>query len=48
MFGYLPEAIKQQVLYHLQNDNFRAAKEVYDSWVSTNNSQRESSQSQYL
>lgn len=32
MFGYLPEAIKQQVLYHLQNDNFRAAKELYDMW----------------
>lgn len=32
MFGYLPDAIKQQVLYYLQNDNFRAAKELYDTW----------------
>lgn len=32
MFGYLPDAIKQQVVYYLQNDNFRAAKELYDIW----------------
>jgi hypothetical protein len=32
MFGYLPDAIKQQVIYYLQNDNFRAAKELYDTW----------------
>jgi hypothetical protein len=36
MFGYLPEAVKQQVLFYLQNDNFRAAKELYDSWLSSN------------
>jgi hypothetical protein len=44
MFGYLPEAIKQQVLYHLQNDNFPAAKEIYDSWLSDNNVNKDSSQ----
>jgi hypothetical protein len=44
MFGYLPEAIKQQVLYHLQNDNFPAAKAIYDSWLSDNNVKKDSSQ----
>jgi hypothetical protein len=34
MFGYLPEAIKQQVIYYLKTDNFRAAKEIYDTWLS--------------
>lgn len=34
MFGYLPEAVQQQVIYYLQNDNFRAAKEIYDTWLS--------------
>lgn len=33
MFGYLPDAIKQQVIFYLQNDNFRAAKELYDNYV---------------
>lgn len=37
MFGYLPEVIKQQVLYHLQNQDFRAAKKLYDSWLHQNN-----------
>jgi hypothetical protein len=41
MFGCLPEAIKQQVLYHLQNDNFRAAKELYDTWLNNNNLKRD-------
>ena len=44
MFGYLPEAIKQQVLYHLQNDNFRAAKEIYDSWKNIETNQTQTSQ----
>jgi hypothetical protein len=44
MFGYLPEAVKQQVIYHLQNDNFRAAKEIYDTWLSDNHFNRENSQ----
>lgn len=33
MFGHLPEAVKQQVIHHLQNHNFPAAKQVYDSWI---------------
>jgi hypothetical protein len=44
MFGYLPEAIKQQVLYYLQNDNFPAAKKLYDSWLSNNPNEEESGQ----
>lgn len=34
MFGCLPDSIKQQVIYYLQNDNFPAAKQIYDSWLS--------------
>jgi hypothetical protein len=33
MFGNLPETVKQEVLYHLQHDNFPAAKRLYDSWL---------------
>ena len=44
MFGYLPEAIKQQVIYYLQNDNFRAAKEIYDTWLSNNNVNKDNNQ----
>jgi hypothetical protein len=36
MFGYLPEAVKQQILCFLQKDNFRAAKEIYDDWINNN------------
>lgn len=44
MFGYLPDAIKQQVIYYLQNDNFRAAKELYDTWRDTSDSNTETNQ----
>lgn len=35
MFGYLPDAIKQQVIYYLRIKNFPAAKELYDTWRDT-------------
>lgn len=44
MFGYLPEAIKQEVIYYLQNDNFPAAKQIYDSWLSDHGLDREMNQ----
>jgi hypothetical protein len=44
MFGCLPEAIKQQVLHHLENDNFRAAKELYDSWLDNNYTNKDQNQ----
>lgn len=44
MFGFLPESIKEQVLFYLKNDNFPAAKELYDSWL--NNKQIISDQCQ--
>jgi hypothetical protein len=39
MFGYLPEAVQQQVIYYLQNDNFTAAKQLYDTWLNNSESQ---------
>jgi hypothetical protein len=30
MFMDLPQIIKQQVLYYLESNNFKAAKELYD------------------
>lgn len=41
MFGVLPEAVQAQVLYYLQNDNFRAAKEIYDTWVNNHEPKKE-------
>lgn len=35
MFAQLPERIKQEVLYHLQKDNFRQAKAIHDAWLET-------------
>lgn len=32
MFSKLPEKLKQEILLHLQNDNFPAAKAIYDRW----------------
>lgn len=33
MLGFLPDSIKEQVLYHLKNDNFPAAKEIYEKYL---------------
>ena len=34
MYSDLPEPLKQKVLNYLLADNFAAAKEVHDAWVS--------------
>ena len=36
MFNTLPEAVKQQVLYLLSHDDFKAAKDIYDQWLQQN------------
>ena len=33
MFAQLPEPIKQEVLNHLQKDNFQQAKAIHDAWM---------------
>ena len=35
MFAQLPEIIKQEVLRQLENNDFRAAKELHDKWSRT-------------
>ena len=34
MLQQLPEHIRAQVIYHLENDNFRAAKLLHDEYLS--------------
>lgn len=38
MFTQLPEIIKKEVLYYLENNNFPKAKAIHDAWVENNNS----------
>ena len=33
MFDKLPDHIKQEVLFHFQNNDFPKAKAVHDAWV---------------
>jgi hypothetical protein len=33
MFAQLPEIIKQEIIQHLKNNNFPAAKKLHDDWL---------------
>jgi hypothetical protein len=33
MFAQLPERLKKEVLYYLETNNFKMAKEIHDGWM---------------
>lgn len=35
MFAQLPDILKKEVLYHLENNNFPKAKAIHDAWLDT-------------
>lgn len=33
MFEILPKKLQKEIICHLQNDQFKLAKQTYDNWV---------------